>query len=299
MTANVARNRGLAAVLVALLLLVLGAAGPAEAAKKKRYVALTPFAANTLIKLGIKPVAVGESAGGNQRLHKKLRKVPKLQLSHASNGPNLEELVSHNPDVVFSEKTWRAGHGAIKNLGIRVFMDDPSAIGGVKRAIKKIGAHAKKKKKAKKVAKKVGRKIKKAKKGARGGPKVLMILGVGQTPYAYMRNSWGGDVITKAGGNLLTAGLDSTDPGIPGGGGYAQISDEQVIAENPDVIIAVPHGNADDIPEIKESLENDTAFQATNAGANGRIHVVTRNDLVQATVDVHKTIKLARRLLRT
>src|SRR5690606_4563065 len=116
-------------------------------------------------------------------------------------------------------------------------------------------------------------KIKKAKKGARGGPKVLMILGVGQTPYAYMRNSWGGDVITKAGGNLLTAGLDSTDPGIPGGGGYAQISDEQVIAENPDVIIAVPHGNADDIPEIKESLENDTAFQATNAGANRRIHV--------------------------
>jgi iron complex transport system substrate-binding protein len=284
----------LACVLIAL---AAAGAGPADAAKKKRYVALTPFAANTLVKLGIKPVAIGETPGGQTSLSPKLKNVPELPLSHASNGPNLEQLVSYDPDVVFSEQTWKAGHGAIRNLGIRVYMDDPNEVQNVPGSIKKVGAHAKQKKRAEKVAKKAQKQIKTATRNVGDGPRVLVILGVGQTPYAFMPNSWGGNVVMRSGGALITGGLDSEDPGIPGGGGYAQISDEQIIAENPDYIIAVPHGNAEDIPEIQESLENDTAFANTNAGRNDEIHVTTRNDLVQATTDVPKTIKFVRSLL--
>src|SRR5690606_7128422 len=94
-------------------------AAPAEAAKPNRIVALTPFAANTLVRLGIKPVAVGKTPG-NVKLHRKLRKVRKLPLSHASNGPNLEQLAQLDPDLVFSERTWKAGHSAIRQLGIKV-----------------------------------------------------------------------------------------------------------------------------------------------------------------------------------
>ncbi len=82
-----------------------------------------------------------------------------------------------------------------------------------------------------------------ARKGISKRPKVLVLLGVGRTPYTFLSNSWGGDVITQAGGRLLTAGLRD-------GGGFARISDEVVLAAQPDVIIGVPHASKQDIPAI-------------------------------------------------
>ncbi len=51
-------------------------------------------------------------------------------------------------------------------------------------------------------------------------PRVLLILGVGRTPFAFLPNSWGGDVVTQAGGRLLTGGRRVEL------GGFARISDE-------------------------------------------------------------------------
>jgi iron complex transport system substrate-binding protein len=283
-------RRALALVLCFLVAL-LALAGAAEA-KKKRYVAITPFAANTLVKLGIKPVAIGETSARGSHLSKKLKGVPRIPLSHASNGPNLEQLVSYNPDVVFSEATWKAGHAAIRDLGIRVYMDDPKTVAKVPAAIEKIGGDVGKKAKAKRVAKNISKGIKRSVKGITRRPRVLMVLGVGQTPYAFLGDSWGGNLITRAGGMLLTEGLSADpDDDIQVDGGYAQLSDEKIIELNPDVIIAVPHGNSEDLDEIQDSLENDTAFQATNAGSNGDIYVENDGTLVQASTDVAATIK--------
>ena len=66
---------------------------PASAQAAPRIVALTPFGANTLAKLGVRPVAVGQTLGGRDRLSPKLKGVPVLTLSHP-NGPNLEQLAS-------------------------------------------------------------------------------------------------------------------------------------------------------------------------------------------------------------
>ena len=117
--------RRLALLVACVALAALAAAPVAHAAKQKRVVALTPFSANMLADLGIKPVAIGETLGTDQHLDKKLNNVPRLPLSHASNGPNLEQLAERDPDIVFSERTWRAGHEAIENLGIDVIEADP------------------------------------------------------------------------------------------------------------------------------------------------------------------------------
>jgi iron complex transport system substrate-binding protein len=103
-----------------------------------------------------------------------------------------------------------------------------------------------------------------------------------------LENSWGGDVVRQSGGRLLTRGLRAGD-------GYAQISDETVVARNPDVIIAVPHGNVKDIPKTAAFLRNKPGWRTTKAARNKRVYVATGNGLLQPYDDVHKTIRDVRR----
>lgn len=283
---------------LAALAFVLATTVPAATAAKgerQRVVALTPFSANTLIKLGIKPVAVGEGQGG-VKLDPKLNKVPRLPLSHAANGPNLEQLAQYDADIVFSERTWRAGFSAIRGLGMRIVTADPYRVSSVPRKVRKVGKVVDKKLKAGKLADKIARQIKRSTSGIDSSPRVLMILGVGETPYAFLADSWGGDLIRRAGGELLTDGL-SNDGGddLLVQGGYAQISDEQIIAMNPDVIIAVPHGRADDLGAIAENLRSDPAFEVTNAAQNGRIYVTTDSSFIQGNTNVAAIINKVRR----
>ena len=293
-----ARAFATALAAVALLFAALAPA-TAPAAKggkqeKQRIVALTPFSANTLIKLGIKPVAIGEGQAG-AKLDPKLKNVPVLPLSHAANGPNLEQLTSYDADLVFSERTWKAGFEAIKGLGMKIVTKDPYRVSSVPRKIRSIGKLVDKKAKAGKLAAQVQKQVKKSTADVTDSPRVLMILGVGETPYAFLSDSWGGDLVTQAGGELITDGLSNDgDDGLLVNGGYAQISDEQIIASNPDVIIAVPHGRADDLDAIAENLRNDEAFEVTNAAQNGDIYVTTDSSLIQGNTNVASIISKVR-----
>jgi len=127
-----------------------------------------------------------------------------------------------------------------------------------------------------------------ASKGIKSRPKVMLLLGVGRTPFTMLSNSWGGDIVEKAGGELLTGGYSANS-------GFARISDEVVIAENPDVIIAVPHANASDIPSLTEYLRDNPAWQSTSAAQNGRVYVSVDNSLLQAGTDIARTIRKVRR----
>lgn len=286
----------LAALALALALLL----GPAQAAhaakpeKKPRIVALTPFSANTLVKLGVKPIAIGEGQGG-AKLDRRLNNVPKLPLSHAANGPNLEQLAQYDPDIVFSERTWQAGFEAIRGLDIRVVTSDPYRVSSVPRKIRSVGKIVGQKKRAAKLAKQVQGQIKRSTSNVTTSPKVLMILGVGETPYAFLSNSWGGDLVRAAGAELLTGDLSSEGgDDLLVSGGYAQISDEKIIEMNPDVIIAVAHGRAEDLDAIAENLRNDEAFEVTNAAANDRIYVTTDDSMLQGNTNVASTINKIR-----
>ena len=280
--------------LAALAVLPATATSAKGGKDKPRIVALTPFSANILIKLGVKPVAIGEGQGG-VKLDPRLRNVPTLTLSHAANGPNLEQLADADPDIVFSERTWSAGFEAIRGLGMRIVTADPYRVSSVPRKIRAVGKVVDKKAKAGKYAKRVQKQIRRSTADVTTSPRVLMILGVGETPYAFLSNSWGGDLISQAGGSLLTDEL-TNDGGddLLVQGGYAQISDEQIIRLNPDVIIAVPHGRAEDLDAIAENLRNDEAFEVTNAAVNNRIYVTTDSSLIQGNTNVASLINKVR-----
>jgi len=272
----------LSALLVAVLLL------PAAAtAAQPRIVALTPFGANTLAKLGVEPVAVGQTLGGRERFSPKLKGVPVLPLSHP-NGPNLEQLASLEPDIVLSTPTWAKGNESMGDLGIRVLIKEPRRVEETYSQTLAIARLVGRLKAAKELVKKEKARVSRARREIDSHPRVMLILGVGRTPFVFLPNSWGGDLVTKAGGELLTGGVESSS-------GFERISDEVVVAENPDVIIAVPHADEDDIPSLAEYLRTNPAWAGTNAVEDDRIYISVDNSLLQAGTDVAKTIRKIRR----
>jgi ABC-type Fe3+-hydroxamate transport system substrate-binding protein len=276
----------------AALLLVLAApavaAGPAAAAAPpKRVVALTPFTANTLAGLGVKPVAIGQTLGGNERFDAALRDAKVLPLSHP-NGPNMEQLAALRPQLVFSSPTWRKGGQTMRRLDMRVEEADPTRLRDVGSAVARIGKLVGRERQARTLAKRLKDGIARATRGIEHRPRVLMVLGVGRTPFAFLPNSWGGDLVTRAGGKLVTAGAKAA-------GGFARISDEKVVEADPDIILAVPHANPDDLDDIKETMESNELWKLTAAGENRRIYVSMDNSLLQAGTDVARVIRTVRR----
>jgi iron complex transport system substrate-binding protein len=281
MTQNLLRT--LAGTGTALLL----AAAAADAAPR-RVVALTPFTANTAARIGLKPIAIGQTLGGQDRFAPELAGVPRLALSHPS-GPNIEQLAARNPQLVLSAPVWRKGHAAMRRLKMRVVASEPRRVGEVATQTRRIGQVLGRPATANRRASLITRRIARITKGIRKRPTVLLVLGVGRTSYAMLANSWGGDVVRRSGGRLLTAGLRAGD-------GYARISDEAVVARDPDIIIAVPHGESKNYAKQAAYLRNKAGWRTTRAARSGRIHVATGNSLLQPYDDVHLTIRDVRKL---
>lgn len=279
------REKPATLLLVVVALTALSLPSAARAAPK-RIVALTPFAANTLARLGITPVGIGQTLGGAERFSPKLKGVEVLPLSHP-NGPNLEQLASLDPDLVLSTRTWAKGNQAMRSLGIRVVVQEPVSVAGAFADTYKLGMLAGEKAKARALLKTMRAQAEAAGKGIVKHPKVMLILGVGRTPFVMLPSSWGGDIVQRAGGELLTGGLNS-------GSGFERISDEVVIAENPEVIIAVPHAEADDIPSLTEYLRSNPAWSSTTAALTGQVYISVDNSLLQAGTDIARTIRKVR-----
>lgn len=279
--------KGASAAAAALVLVALALPAVSQAAPPKRIVALTPFAANTLAKLDVMPIGIGETLGGAERFSPKLKGVTTLPLSHP-NGPNLEQLASLDPDLVFSSQTWAKGNQAMSSLGIDVVLHDPRSVQGALADTFKIGTLVGRKHYARDLLQSMRKQVKAAETEIEKHPKVMLILGVGRTPFTFLPNSWGGDLITRAGGELLTGGVKSSS-------GFERISDEVVVAEDSDIIIAVPHASADDIPSLTEYLRDNPAWSSTTAARTGQVYVSVDNSLLQAGTDIAATIRRVRR----
>jgi iron complex transport system substrate-binding protein len=273
-------------LVVALLLLALLAfAAPAQAAP--RVAALTPFSASTITRLGVRPVVVGQTLGGTDQYLASLKNVPVIPLSHPL-GPNMEQLATYNASIVLSSKTWQRGTPAMRKLGMKVYESDPTSVAAVGRETRAIGKILGRTRAANALATKIENDVRAAQRNIKRRPRVLVILGVGRTPYAMLANSWGGDVVRQAGGNLLTQGLTSPS-------GTARISDEVVVQRNPDIIIAVPHGTPGNIPRLAAYYRNNPNWRNTRAVRNRRVYVATGNSLLQPYPGVASTIRDVRR----
>ena len=208
-------------------------------------------------------------------------------MSHP-NGPNMEQLLTYGPSLIFSSPQWAAGRDAMEQIAGRVVNADPSSINGSYQKVSEIARLLGRKARGQRLVTQMKRSVRQNTQGISSRPRVMLILGVGRTPWAFLGDSWGGEIVRRAGGRLLTGGAS--------GRGFARISNEVVIAENPQVIIAVPHANADEItPELKAQLREQWA--GTGAADSGRIYFSDDNSLLQAGTDIGTTIRKVRRFL--
>lgn len=291
-------SASLIAAVVAIALIAVSFAGLAEsasAAPPKRVVALTPFAANAMADLGVMPKAVGQvlntsdaSRTYNSRIEAGIRsgRIKVLMLTHP-NGPNLEQLAKLRPGLVYSSSQWSKGTPAMRSLGITVQNQDPLSLGTVWSGINSIAKKLGKAKAGRKLVKKRRAKVAAATSGITERPKVMVILGVGRTPFTFLDSSWGGKLVKAAGGDLQTGDASAS-------GGFARISDEVVIAAEPDIIIAVPHAETKNIPAAIEYLKTNPAWDNTPAADNDQIYVSTDNSLLQAGTDPARVIRQVR-----
>jgi iron complex transport system substrate-binding protein len=288
-------SRTAPALVFALLAAVLlaAAAGSAAASQPKKIVALTPFSANTLVATGVRPAAIGQMAIGRKGISPKLSGVRQLTLSHP-NGPNMEQIAQIDPDVVLTSSEWRKGSQTMRDLAITVREMDATRALDVPAREQAIGYAYGSRRLTDRLVRRTRNEINYALKGSassphpiRQRPRVLMVLGVGRTPYVFINNSWGGSVARAAGAQLLGGDLR-------GSGGLAKVSDEYVIQQDPDIILAVPHGNAKDIPSIADFMRNNPAWSTTSAVQNNRVYVTMDDALLQPNVDVGDTIKRLR-----
>jgi len=277
--------RFLVAALLALV--VLAPTAPAAEAAPKRIVALTPFSANTLAGLGVKPVAIGNTLGGDKRYASNLKGAQRLTLSHP-NGPNMEELALLNPQLVFSSPTWAKGAETMRDLDIKVVNADPANVADAYATTRMIGAKVGKADSGKLLAARLKSQVDKAAQGIRKRPRTLVVLGVGRTPFVLLPNSWGGSIVKKAGARLIDGGVE------PNRSGFVRISDEKIVTANPDVIIAIPHGNADEMDDIAKFLRTNPAWRDSKAVQNDRLFVSGDNSLLQAGTDIAAVIRNVR-----
>src|SRR5918998_4592852 len=271
----------------AVLLTALAAlAGPASAAAPKRIVPLTPFSANTLASMAIKPVAIGQSLGGREHFLPSLRRIRSLPLAHP-NGPNMEQLASLRPGLVFSSPTWRKGARTMRSLDIRVVEADPEFGRDIYDSVEEIAGIVDRERAGRRLVRRIQSKVSRATANLKSRPRVMLVLGVGRTPYVFLPNSWGGYILQLAGARLVDAGAESRS-------GFARISDEAIVAADPEIIIGVPHARADDLEGIRDYMRSNETWKLTQAGQDNRIYVWGDDALLQANLDVASTISRVR-----
>jgi iron complex transport system substrate-binding protein len=274
------------AVCLALVVVAAALAVPATAAAPKRIVALTPFSANTLASLGVKPIAIGQTLGGDENFLPALRGVRTLPLAHP-NGPNMEQLASLRPGLVLSSGTWARGNRTMRTLDMRVEVEEPLTVLDMYPRIEDIAELVDRERAGARLVARIKREVSRASQNRKSRPRVMVVLGVGRTPYVFLPNSWGGYILQLAGARLVDAGAESRS-------GFARVSDEAILKANPEIIIGVPHARAEDLQGIRDYMRANDVWKLTEAGQNNRIHVWGDDKLLQANLDVGKTISRVR-----
>ena len=290
----------LPAILLALFVtpaLPVGIAATADAAPKKqnRIVALTPFAANSMARMGVFPKAIGQTLGGDRRYVRGLWSTPVLAMKHP-NGPNPEQLIKRRPSLIFSSPQWSAGRPFMesvvrRNAGKRgkVINADPDSVQGAYAKVGQISRVINRKARGKQLVRQMRKSVRKNTRNIGSGPSVMVVLGVGGEPYVFTSNSWAGDIVRRAGGRLLTGGASVK-------ASYVKISHEAILREAPEVIIAIPHDEPEKITD-QMKVEMKNRWSGTPAAADNRIRFSIDNSLLQAGTDIGATIGKVRRYL--
>jgi ABC-type Fe3+-hydroxamate transport system substrate-binding protein len=208
-------------------------AAPAEA---PRVAALLPFAADQLLEMGVQPVLVPALRGGQPEAW---QGIEMGALDH-SVGPNIEQLIAADPDVVIMSAVYNQFAPQIEQTtGARVIAMDADTIDDVRAHTRTIGELVGKPDDAEQWIADFNATLEAAHADTSAEPvSVLAVFGTPHAFYAFLPDSYLGNLVEHAGGQLITSDM----PEHAVFRGLAPLSMEAVVARDPDVLLVVFHG---------------------------------------------------------
>ncbi len=206
-----------------------------ETAETPRVAALLPFAADQLIALGVQPVLVPALRGGQPEAW---QGIEMGALDH-SVGPNIEQLIAADPDVVILSAVYTQFVPQIEETtGARVIAMDADTLEDVRTHTRTIGELVGKQDQAEQWISDFDTTLETGATEAAEPVSVLAVFGTPHAFYAFLPDSYLGNLVEHAGGELITS--DMPEHAIFRG--LAPLSMEAVVARDPDVLLVVFHG---------------------------------------------------------
>lgn len=231
-----------------------------------RVAALIPFAADMLLELGVKPALVPAIRGESPANWKD---IPTVAVEHSS-GPNLEQIVAANPDLIILTSVYVQFLPQLEaSTKAPILVMDVASLDDVTRHIRTLGAVLDRTEAADALLASVEQASAAHTKAASESPsKVLAIFGTPHAFYAFLPDSYLGDLVKRTSGELVTDGMVSHKLFR----GLAPLSMESIVEKNPDVILVVFHGPKEMAIAM---LGKDPAWRKLDAVTKGNVHILT------------------------
>ena len=236
------------------------------AKKQPRIATLQAFAADQLIAMGIEPVCVPGLRGLTP---KAWGDIPTVQMDHSA-GPNLEQLIAANPDIIITGRVYAQFMPHIETVTkAKVVYLDVESVDSVWEHIQMLGELANCPEAAASRCAEIRnslRTINNTKPAT--PPRVLAVFGTPHSFYAVLPDTYLGDLVQHAGGTLGPTGLTSH----PVYQGLAPLSMESVLEYAPDILLVLFHGPED---TSRAMFQNDPLWKSLPAVHEGRMHVLS------------------------
>lgn len=235
-----------------------------------RLAALAPFAADMALSLGVTPVVVPALPGEPPAAW---RGIPAVAVDHSA-GPNLEQTVAARPDLIVIASAHAQFVPTLeRTLKVPVLVLDVDDLEDVARHQRLFGRLFGREEAAEREADELESAAAECAARDRSSSRVLAIFGTPHAFYGFLPESYLGDLVRRAGGRMVTEGLQSHRVFR----GLSPLSMEAIVAKDPEVVLVVFHG----APEAARAmLERDPAWRRLAAVREGRIHVLGDDDFV-------------------
>lgn len=189
--------------------------------------------------------------------------------------PNVEAIVSLNADLIIATGGVQAkAVDALRNLGQKVLVLDPSDVDGVLKDIELVGNATGKTAEAKALTANLSSRINAVVEKVANASKPKVYYEVWYNPiYTAGAKAWENSLFEKAGGVNIFADQDLD---------YFQTSDEAVIARNPDVIVLPKEGMGTQFWGSIDDVKARPGWSSISAVQNNRICLVDSSTIARA-----------------
>ena len=229
-----------------------------------RIVTLMPFAADQLLEMGVMPVGVPSLRGP---MPESWQGIPTVQLDH-SVGPNLEQLLSCEPDVIVTPSTYLQFVDVIRDMTkAEVVVMDVASIEDVFQNIRELGEMANVPLAAEQLCSSIQSSLNQ-KVSLKESVDVLAIFGTPHSFFAFLPNSYLGDLVQYAGGTVGPEGLGEHRVYK----GLAPLTMESVVEFDPDALLVLFHGPEE---SSRAMFENDPLWSTLRAIREGHVKYIS------------------------